>query len=644
MKIYNILIAAHVDSGKTSITEHMLYRSGTIRSLGRVDSKNTQTDSLDVEKRRGISVKSSYASFEWNDAKINLIDTPGHTDFASEVDRALVASDAAVLVLSAADGVQAHAEAIFDALGRLSLPTLIFINKTDRESSDFSAVVNDLSERLEGCFLPLYIPENEGGKECRPVLADNAYDIITDTLSLYDDSLAEKLILGERIEAAELTASLKKAVTKRQVFPVFCGSALLGVGIDTLLDGICALLPSSDESRARTEGAVIFGIDHDASHSRICHVRSFGKTLTARDTVCYSDDRENDKISQIRGFSGVRMFDTGILEKGDIASVYGLSSARLYDVIGEGDRVTSPGLASPFLSVRVSSESCTANELLSALYELEAEDPLLLVKWESEKKEIIISITGPIKTEILAELLLDRYGYRVSFSAPSVIYKETPKKSAHGAWAYTMPKPCWAIVDLLIEPLPRGSGVVFDMGNVPHNKLFYKYQEHIKRSFFESLEQGPMGWEVTDIKATLADGEHHTIHTHPLDFFVATPVALMRALRSAGTTLLEPMLRVRITLPSEYLGRIMSDTLKMRGELLSHTVKKDTLTVECMLPVSESMDYPTELARITSGRAIYTPFFGGYRALEDTVITTDRRGVDPLDTAKWILHRRGAIK
>ena len=644
MKIKNVAIAAHVDSGKTTLTEQLLLLSGSIRAAGRVDLGTAKTDDLEVEKRRGISVRSSYASFIKDGYKINLIDTPGHADFSAEVDRTLCVSDGALLALSSVEGVQAHTKALFSALAKLSLPTVIFINKIDRSLSDVDRVFESLCDNFDGHFIKICEPVGEQSAECSVRFAEGIYDTLTDALSLYDDEICEKLLEGERIDSKTLTLSLAKCVKERKIFPVFCGSALLSVGMDILSDAMISLLPSSDEVGKNEDSAVIFGIEHDSAMGRLAHVRTYGRELSSRDTVTYPDSREEEKISQIRSFSGVKRIDSGFVGKGDIATVFGLQSARLFDYIGNDPHLLVSDIACPFLSVKAYSDSTEITELLKAFRELEAENPLLSVKWESTEREIVISITGKIQTEVLSELLLSRYGYKVKFSEPSVIYKETPKKAAYGFDAYTMPKPCWAIVKLLIEPLKRGSGVVWDGGNVPHNKLFYKYQEHIKRSFFESLEQGLMGWEVTDIKATLVDGEHHTIHTHPLDFFVATPLAFMQAMKNAGSTLLEPMLNVKINVPSEFVGKVMSDTLKMRGEFDSPVIKKDIAYIECMLPVSESMDYPTELARLTSGLAVYYPSFGGYREMENTVITTPRRGADPLDRPKWILYKRGAMQ
>ena len=380
---------------------------------------------------------------------------------------------------------------------------------------------------------------------------------------------------------------------------------------------------------------------------KIAHVRMYGGKLSARDTVDLGKGSP-EKITQIRKFNGQKYFDVGSVEAGDIAALCGLSSLRVNDTIGDslnGALSVSYRLANPFLSVKAIPQSeADTMPLLSALRELSDEDPLLDCRWEKFEREIIISITGQMQMEIISSLLKERYGLTASFSEPSVIYKETPKASGFGYEHYTMPKPCWAVVKLKFDPLPRGSGVVYDGGKVPNNSCFYKYQEHIRRSFYANIDQGPLGWQVTDFKATLVDAEHHTIHTHPLDFFVATPMAIMQGLTSIGTTLLEPFLKVRISASNEYLGKVIGDITSMRGEFDTPVANGDSFTIEASLPVATSLDYPVRLATLTHGKGLLFSSFDGYRECALHLgKTAKRRGPDPLDRAKWILYARGAM-
>ncbi len=515
------------------------------------------------------------------------------------------------------------------------------------------AVCDSLSD-LEGLH-PFVLSEgiNEGERNAsvRNIFPDD--ERLTELLADHIDRVAEAYIEGTPLSYGELTDYLKQAVRDRKLTPVIFGSALTGVGIDRMLECITEYLPTASHKQRDSLSGLIFKIEHDKAMGKIAHIRLYGGSVKNRDTLVINEDVDGEgnpnvpqKITQIRKFNGSRFVDEGEIGAGDIAALYGLSRAKVFDTIGDYRLSDAYRLANPYLTVRVTPQDPTQlTALVTAIKELCDEDPLINYKWESTEREINISITGEIQREIIEVLLKERYNLSAQFSPPAVIYKETPLQSGIGFDAYTMPKPCWAIVKLGIEPLPRGSGIVYDGGRVPHNKLFYKYQAHIKSSLYSSLEQGNYGWELTDMKVTLLDGEHHTIHTHPLDFFVATPMALMDGIRNTGTALLEPMLSVRITVPEQLLGQIISDITVMRGEFDDPVIRKGRCIIECRLPVATSLDYPVRLAAMSGGRGIYSTRFGGYRECPlEMGATAKRRGVNPLDRAKWILYARGAIQ
>ncbi len=652
-KIINIGIFAHVDAGKTTLTEQLLLACGKIRKAGSVDSGTAQTDFLSVERERGISVVAASTDIEWKGYHINIIDTPGHIDFAGETERAMSVLDGAVLVVSAVEGVQSHTENLWRAFSAMDIPCIVFINKIDRVGSDTQAVCEALSE-LEG-LEPVVVSEafGEGTRECSVKACFPNDAVLTELLAEISDEAAEAYIDGKVLAHDRLIDILKESVYKRELTPILFGSSIMSVGVEAVLDGIISYLPPASRKQSDSLSGLVFKIEHDKSMGKIAHVRLFGGSIRNRDAVVINEDVDSDgepltpqKITQIRKFNGSRFVDEGNIGPGDIAALCGLTRARVFDTIGEYRMSDRYKLATPYLTVKVSpSEPSQLTALVTAIKELCDEDPLIDYKWEKTEREINISITGEIQREIIEVLLKERYGLTASFSAPSVIYRETPAKSGEGFEAYTMPKPCWAVLRLGIEPLPRGSGIVYDGGKVPHNKLFYKYQSHIKSSFYSSLEQGNYGWGLTDMKVTLLDGEHHTIHTHPLDFFVATPMALMNGIRNTGTILLEPMIDVRITVPSEMLGQVISDITVMRGEFDDPVIKKNRCIIECRLPVSTTLDYPVRLAAQSGGRAIYSTRFSGYRECPlELGATTPRRGIDPLDRAKWILYARGAIQ
>lgn len=640
MRIKNIGILAHVDAGKTSVTEQLLYLSGAIRNVGSVDSGTAQTDFLSIERERGISVRCAHTSFTYNSCNVNLIDTPGHTDFAGEVERSLIALDAAILVVSAVEGVQSHTENLWNALNAMDIPSVIFINKIDRAGSRFDELLNHelLTLKSHGKFVPFTVPQNEGSDACLVQSSDKS--AIIEFAADFDDTIAEAFLEGQAPDEALLCNIITNCIAERKLFPVLCGSAKVGVGVKELLDFIVDNLP--DATADDKLSGVVFGIEHDKAMGKIAHVRLFGGNLTARDTLSNYDD--GSKISQIRKFNGQKFIDIGSVSGGDIAALCGLKNASVGDIIGEYER-KGYSFVNPFLSVKATpADGGDIQPLLNALRELAAEEPLLNCKWEKTEREILVSITGKIQLDVLKALLLERYGLKAEFSPPSVIYKETPTNSGIGFDAYTMPKPCWAVVKLNIEPLPRGSGVVFEKEKISNNTLAYKYQDHIRTSFFQNLEQGPLGWEVTDFRCTLIGGEHHSIHTHPLDFFVATPMALMKGLDETGTTLLEPFLKIRITAQADLLGKLVSEILAMRGEFDQPVINGDKLTIEAFLPVATSLDFPVKLSSLSSGKATLFSSFAGYRECPlELGATTPRRGINPLDRSKWILYCRGAI-
>ncbi|MBO6052778.1 MAG: TetM/TetW/TetO/TetS family tetracycline resistance ribosomal protection protein, partial [Clostridia bacterium] len=451
--------------------------------------------------------------------------------------------------------------------------------------------------------------------------------------------------------------------------PVLMGSAKLGVGVEELADFMAAFMPSAE--RRATEGlsGIIFKIEHDRTMGKISHVRLFGGRIVNRDEVTLvppddprrrnPDGEEDDavalaekppvaeKVSQIRKFTGGRYTDAGEVEGGDIAALCGLPSAKAGHFVGSLALGESARLTAPFLRVKVTPADGDPEKippLAAALAELTEEEPYINAKWENGQREITISTTGSIQLEILDALLRERYGIAPSFSPPTVIYKETPAAVGYGYADYTMPKPCWAVVQFKFEPMPRGYGVSYH-GKLPSNQCFYRYQTHIRTSFYQCLEQGLYGWEVTDFRCTLVGGQHHTIHTHPLDFFVCTPMAFMNGLRDIGVTILEPLLKMRISAPAHLAGKITGEILRMRGEYDTPLFFGDNISLEAIVPAATSMEFPVKLASWSSGKAVLGASFYGYRECHDgEEHVNPRRGVNPLDRAKWILWARGAYQ
>ena len=669
---HNLGILAHVDAGKTTLTEQLLYLTGAVRSAGSVDAGTASTDSLSIEKSRGISVRTAAASTLWRNTAINIIDTPGHVDFAGEVERSISALDYAIVVVPSVEGVRAHTENILKALDSRSLPRLIFINKIDRAGSDLARVTDEL-RRLPGnhVYLPLMSISDEALDSVSVAfLQGEDFDAaVTEALCDVCDEAAEAFLSDEILPHDRACELLREAIAAGTVTPVLYGSAKLSLGIRELADFLVDFMPSSERlsSENNALSGVIFKIEHDKTMGKISYIRMFGGQIKNRDAVTLLDpakqakpqeDDDNaaveleekppevEKISQIRRFQGARPVDAGEVTGGDIAALCGLSSAKTGQFVGSLALGDCYKLASPYLRVRVTPKSGdigTVPKLAEALHELSDEEPYIDAKWENGQREITINTTGRIQLEVIDSLLRERYNLEADFSPPTVIYKETPARAGFAYADYTMPKPCWAVVQFKFEPMPRGYGVSYH-GKLPSNQCFYKYQTHIRTSFNRCLEQGLYGWEVTDFKCTLVGGQHHTIHTHPLDFFVCTPMAFMNGMASLGSTLLEPLLDLRISAPAGIAGKIITEIVRMGGEYETPSTFGDVAVLEAIVPAANYLDFPAKLASMSSGKAVCSSAFRGYRECTDGVIHENpRRGVNPLDRAKWILWARGAI-
>ena len=663
---HNIGILAHVDSGKTTLTEQLLYLTGAIRNAGSVDAGTTATDSLSVEKQRGISVRTATASAQWKGVTVNIIDTPGHIDFAGEVERAISALDYAVVIVSAVEGVRAHTENILKSLDAAKLPRIIFINKIDRTGADTSKVLDELKGISSQSHLVLSQIENEGEENAKvtAVYGDAFRQNATEALADICDEAADAFLCEELLSTERANELVKSEISACNLTPVVFGSAKYSIGIEELADALVKFMPDSERRKTEDLCGIIFKIEHDKSLGKVSHIRLFGGEIANRDEVelfapeekitVQSDAVEieakppvKEKVSQIKKFCGAKSTDTGIIRSGDVAAVCGLPSAKTGHFVGSVAVSEAAKLVNPFLRVKVTpsdSDPLKIPALAAALGELSDEEPYIDAKWENGQKEITISTTGKIQLEVLSNLLKERYDLSAEFSPPTVIYKETPSGKGFARARYTMPKPCWAVVDFLFEPMPRGYGVSYH-GRLPSNQCFYRYQSHIRTSFNSCLEQGLYGWEVTDFKCTLVGGEHHTIHTHPLDFFVCTPMAFMNGLSEIGSTILEPLLKIRVTAPEELSGKIFSEIIKMGGEYDTPVIRSGIATLEAIVPVATSMNFPERLATLSSGKAVLSQNFYGYRECRDSEEHINpRRGVNPLDRSKWILWARGAYQ
>ena len=634
--IRNIGIFAHVDAGKTTLSERILVHSGAVRQAGSVDQGTAHTDTLPVEQRRGISVKATSVSCHWKGLTFNLIDTPGHTDFSSEIERSLWALDGAVLLLDAVEGLQPQTEVLFHLLKEQGIPVLFFLNKTDREGAEPSRVVAHIRSMLTPDVVEL---------------ADRS--AVTEFVCGTDEALMERFFAGDEIPWGDCEARLRALVCRGECCPVLHGSALRDQGVTELLDAVVDYLPEPAEVDELC--GVVFACGVDRVMGRGLLVRLYGGRLENRqavnivvgaDAVTGQPRTEQRKITQIRDVSGN---DLGVLEAGMVGVLYGLGDVPIGHVFGRREalpRKIEPGmLRSPLVRVQVIPDKPEEMRALrDACMTLSAEDPMLHANYVQALDQLQVNVMGTMQFEILEEMLRTRFGLTAHFSEPAVIYKETIRRAATGFVDYTMPKPCWAIMHFLVEPGARGSGVTFE-SKVPLKDIMARYQHQVENTIPRALRQGRLGWEVTDVKITLTAGEHHLEHTHPLDFVVATPMGIQDALQNGGSTLLEPILEAKFLLPTECIGRVISDVNAMRGEVLNTVTMGDRVMLTALVPVSTSLNYSTTLAMATGGRAAMTARLHGYRECPlELGATTPRRTVDPLDKARYILVVRNALE
>ena len=632
MNVRNIGIFAHVDAGKTTLSEQLLLRAGRIRQAGSVDRGTAFTDDLAVERRRGISVRATCVGLSWRGTELRLIDTPGHTDFSAEIERSLWALDAAILVVDAVQGVQPQTETLCRALRDQGLPFLLFLNKMDRPGADAARTLRELRRLLDVDPVPLWERET-----------------LPETVCGLDDALTERFLNGDIPAEAELRETLRRLTREGRAQPALCGSALRGEGIEPLLDAVIDWLPAPEDGGDALCG-VAFAAARDPVMGRGLWVRLYGGALENRMALELSAGQDRltgapvtvqRKISQIRDPSGR---DLGALRAGDIGVVYGLGETEIGYVFGDAallPRKVQPGrLRTPLITVQAVPEKPEEQQALrAACLELSQENPLLHATPDGQ-----LQAMGKVQLEILQELLETRCGLKARFGDPAVIYRETIRQPARGFVAYTMPKPCWAILSFDLVPGPRGSGVTF-ASTVPDRDIMPRYQHQVEQAIPLALRQGRLGWQATDLQITLTGGSHHLIHTHPLDFIVATPMAIQDGLRNGGSVLLEPLLSVRFALPAALVGRVLSDVQQMRGEVLDTFADGDRAVLTALLPVATSLDYPTAFAALTGGRGGMSAALHSWRECPlELGKTAPRRGVDPLDTAKYILAARSALE
>ncbi|MFT5618541.1 MAG: ribosomal protection tetracycline resistance protein [Arenicella sp.] len=652
-RVLTIGILAHVDAGKTSITECLLHHSGATKSLGSVDKGSAITDGLSMEKSRGISIKASSVNFTWKNTVFQLVDTPGHIDFSAEVDRSLAILDGVILVVSAKEGIQAHTLNLWESLIERKLPVIVFFNKIDRAGVDVEQVFLDFEKDLGAKLFALNYPDlsdSDSPKllsftDCGNHLESVILDKSMENLAECDETFLEHYLEGNISDLNQILENGKQKIETGLLYGALFGSAKLGLGIEELLNSISTMIPQP-KNGFLTPVAKVFKVTFHEKKGRLAYIKSYGTVLKSKDVIQSQQLDKDIKINQIFKPQLGDLVQVSELHSGEIGIIATSDNILSGDILGS-ENLTNPysEISKAVLGVQViANEDKDYQKLGEALEILNAEDPILDFKWFKEEKEFHLKILGPIQTEVLREDLVQRWAIEAEFRKPKVIYKETPSKSAEGYVRYWMPKPCWAIMTFLIEPAPLGSGISFT-SNVRTSDISNKYINEVKRAIPWSLKQGIHGYEVTDLSITLIEGSEHTIHSNPGDFLLATPMGILRGLENAGTDLLEPMYAFEIKANQDLLGAVSSDLNQMNAQIDSPVFEHNFFTIKGKVSVAVAMNYSIKFNATTSGKGRLKLTLDGY---QKTTTTDDKireyKGVSPLDEAQWILHMRGAFK
>ncbi len=599
-------LLAHVDAGKTTLAEAMLAAAGAIRNPGRVDSGSSHLDTDTMERDRGITIFSSSASLDWasaheeNGAHLMLVDAPGHVDFSAEAERTLAALDYAILVVGANDGVQGHTETLWDLLARHELPAFVFVNRCDLENPGREELLAELSLRLS------------------PGCVDASALLAGDANAMEDAASTDEAALEEYLETGALVPdTLRRLVATRALFPVFFGAALRDDGVRELLDGMCALLV--ERSWPDAFSARVYRVSRGSRGERLAWVKVTGGTLRAKTQVTGVDRRGEpwaEKINEVRLYQGASFETVTEVPAGSICAVTGLSYVVPGSALGAEPQAARPLLA-PVLSYQVIPEpGADVSALVRALRELADEDPMLGVTWQEQLQEAHVQLMGEVQQDVIAELLRERYGFAVTFGPGGILYKEAVTAPSEGVGHFE-PLRHYAEARLLVEPLPRGTGVEFGT-RCSTDDLDLNWQRLILTNAMERDHLGVLtGAPLTDVRITLLAGRAHAKHTEGGDFRQATYRAVRQALMGARERgecqLLEPWYRFRLTVPADRVGRALTDLTRMAADFETPATSGDAATITGEVPASEVGEYALEVARYTGGRGRLSLELAGYR-------------------------------
>lgn len=618
-------LVAHVDAGKTTLAEALLYRAGAIRRQGRVDKGDAHLDTDAMERERGITIFSKQTSLDWAGAHVMLLDTPGHVDFSAEAERTLQALDYAVLIVGANDGVEGHTETLWSLLARYNVPTFVFVNKLDLAADGLGPVMDEMHRRLspsvmDGDALAALVASAGGAGE-------GAAALLEDVAATDEDALDEYL------ESGSLSAeTIRRLIVQRKVFPCFAGSALRMEGIEEFLDGVVALVQEKawpDEFAAR-----VYRVSRGAHGERLAWVKVTGGVLRAKEQLSGFDRGAtwNEKVDQVRIYDADSFEIAREVPAGRVCAVTGLSQVLPGSALGAEARLAEPVLV-PVLSYSVGAAGADATTLVQALRELADEDPLLGVAWHEQLQEVHVQLMGEVQREVVARQLLDRFGLEVTFGAGGILYRETVTAPVRGAGHFE-PLRHYAEVQLLVEPAERGAGVVAGTRAL-EDDLDRNWQRLILTHVLEREHPGVLtGAPLTDVRITLLGGRAHLKHTEGGDFRQATYRAIRQALMTAreqgACQLLEPWYRFRLGVPADKVGRALADLQRMGADFDAPVAEGDRAEIAGSAPASEIGSYALEVSAYSGGRGRLFLEYAGYRPCHNAEQVIADAAYDPV--------------
>lgn len=623
-------VVAHVDAGKTTLIEQLLYNTNTINEAGRVDKQNTFLDYHSIEKKRGITVFSEQAIMQHKNSTIHLVDTPGHIDFSSEMERSLSILDCCVIIISASSGIQSHAETLWKLLRKNNIPTIFFINKLDISGSDFYKVLDSINNFFtKDCLVmakPSYI--NNNLEDIISLFNGNyiSTEIIEKTAE-YDDNILNKYLNEIPIENNEIIGTISNLIASCDLFPVLCGSCLKNLGVISLLDIIDKFITTNYDKEADFKGYV-YKIRYDENMQKLTFIKVLSGSVKVRDTLTHNqfDDPFEEKINQIRIYNGNSFTTVSSLNAGEYGALLGLNNSYISECFGSDntyDIVLAPALKSKVIF----DKKYNYKDILKIFEILTEEDPTLNVSWISEIKEIHINIMGYIQLEVLQHEVKERFNVDVSFDKPEVVYLETIKDPTIGMGHFE-PYKHYAEVILKISPAKRGKGISFK-SNLCVDMLQLRWQRMIEKLIVPACNKGILtGSKLTDIDIELIDGKSHIKHTSGGDFKEATFRAVRKAIEQVKNILLEPYYSFNITVANELSGRVMTDITKMQGTFEAPTSIGDNSTIVGRVSVSTFMEYPSVLASFTKGKGLISFNLDGYDICHNTEEVIEKIGYD----------------